>query len=133
MNMHSDPARGPFGALNVLGGPLKPCSHDPLTGYFRDGCCNTEARDHGLHVVCAQVTDAFLRFSLNRGNDLITPRPEFDFRGLRDGDKWCLCAARWLEAYEAGVAPPVDLEATHQAALAVIPLDTLREQATSQE
>ncbi|MEM1046938.1 MAG: DUF2237 domain-containing protein [Pseudomonadota bacterium] len=133
MNIHSDPERGSFGARNVLGGPLKPCSHDPLTGYFRDGCCNTEAGDRGLHVVCAQVTDAFLRFSLNRGNDLITPRPEFDFRGLRAGDKWCLCAARWLEAYEAGVAPPVDLEATHQAALAVIPLDTLREQAASPE
>lgn len=125
MNIHSDPP----GSRNVFGGPLQSCSRDPLTGFYRDGCCRTGHEDHGLHVVCAVVDDRFLRFSLNRGNDLITPRPEFDFAGLRDGDRWCLCASRWMEAYEAGCAPKVDLNATHQAALAVIPLEALQDHA----
>ena len=119
---------GPGGrrALNVLGGDLAPGAHDPVTGYFRDGCCNTDASDLGRHVVCASLTDAFLRFSVARGNDLVTPRPEFAFPGLKAGDQWCLCAARWLEAHEAGVAPPVVLAATHLAALEIVPLELLR-------
>lgn len=123
MNIHSNPPS----SRNVYGGPLQSCSRDPLTGFFRDGCCNTGPQDAGLHVVCAIMTEAFLRYSLNRGNDLSTPRPEFDFAGLQDGDRWCLCAARWLEACEAGCAPKVDLNACHQAALAVIPLRLLQE------
>jgi uncharacterized protein (DUF2237 family) len=119
---------GPGGrrARNVLGGELSPCSQDPVTGYFRDGCCNTDASDRGRHVVCARLTDDFLRFSVARGNDLVTPRPEFAFPGLKAGDQWCLCAARWLEAHEAGVAPPVVLAATHLSALEIVPLDLLR-------
>jgi len=123
MNIHSNPPS----SRNVYGGPLQTCSTDPMTGFFRDGCCNTGPDDLGLHVVCVEVTEAFLQFSLNRGNDLSTPRPEFDFRGLHDGDRWCLCAERWLEAYAAGCAPKVFLNATHQAALAVIPLAVLQE------
>jgi uncharacterized protein len=96
---------------NVLGTPLVPCSYDPLTGYFRDGCCKTDAHDHGSHVVCARVTQEFLVYSLQRGNDLMTPQPQFRFTGLVAGDRWCLCAARWQEALHAGVAPPVILEA----------------------
>ncbi|WP_322815976.1 DUF2237 domain-containing protein [Chloroflexus sp.] len=113
--------REPAAARNVLGGPLALCSQQPLTGFFRTGCCDTGPHDVGLHVVCAQVTAEFLRFSRARGNDLITPRPEYRFPGLKPGDRWCLCALRWLEAYEAGVAPPVILAATHEAALTVIP------------
>ncbi|MCA3178626.1 MAG: DUF2237 domain-containing protein [Burkholderiaceae bacterium] len=120
----SDSSGRPAGR-NVLGGPLQACSYDPLTGFFRDGCCNTGPGDVGSHTVCARVTDAFLEFSLRRGNDLSTPRPEFRFKGLRAGDRWCLCAARWLEAYEAGVAPPVVLEATHEAALRTVPMKAL--------
>ena len=112
--------------LNVFGGPLEDCSRDPLTGFFRDGCCNTALDDAGSHTVCARVTDQFLTFSAARGNDLRTPLPAYGFAGLKDGDQWCLCAGRWLEAYEAGCAPPVVLEATHQAALEVCPLDALR-------
>ena len=112
---------------NVLGGELLACSYDPLTGYLRDGCCETGPDDAGIHTVCARVTDGFLRFSAARGNDLSTPRPEFRFRGLRAGDRWCLCAARWLEAWQAGVAPPVVLEATHERALQVVPLAALKE------
>lgn len=97
-----------------------------MTGWFRDGCCNTDARDVGRHVVCAEMTDEFLQFSKARGNDLSTPRPEFGFPGLRAGDKWCLCAARWQEAFEAGSAPKVILEATHERALEVCDLDDLR-------
>ena len=108
--------------FNVLGTPLVPCSYDPLTGFFRDGCCSTHDVDHGRHVVCAQMTQAFLDFSLARGNDLATPRPEYRFAGLKPGDRWCLCAQRWLEAWHAGVAPPVILEATAEQALDVIPL-----------
>ena len=112
--------------LNVLGTELQACSFDPLTGYFRDGCCQTDAHDLGSHVVCARVTDAFLRFSLARGNDLVTPRPEHRFAGLKPGDRWCLCALRWKEALEAGVAPPVHLEATHARALDFVTLEQLQ-------
>ena len=110
---------------NVLGGELLACSFDPVTGFFRDGCCHTGPADLGSHTVCARVTDAFLQFSVARGNDLVSPRPEYRFRGLKAGDRWCVCAARWLEAYEAGVAPPVVLEATHEAALRIVPLEAL--------
>jgi len=112
-------------AKNVLGGPLAPCSLNPLTGFFRDGCCNTAADDFGSHTVCAQMTEGFLEFSKARGNDLSTPNPEFRFPGLKPGDRWCLCAARWREAAEAGLAPPVILEATHERALEVIALADL--------
>jgi uncharacterized protein (DUF2237 family) len=122
----SRPGRAPV-ERNVLGGPLVPCSTSPRTGFFRDGCCNTGPEDHGLHVICAQVTAAFLAYSRNRGNDLSTPRPEFGFPGLKPGDRWCLCAGRWREAYEAGCAPSVILAATHEEALAVVPLAALRE------
>ena len=108
---------------NILGTPLVPCSYDPLTGYFRDGCCNTDESDRGSHLVCARVTQAFLAFSLKRGNDLITPRPEYRFQGLKPGDRWCLCVNRWREALEAGVAPPVVLESTHANALQLITLE----------
>lgn len=118
--------------LNVLGGPLLACSFDPLTGFFRDGCCHTGVHDHGSHTVCARVTEAFLAFSLERGNDLVTPRPEYRFKGLRAGDRWCVCAARWLEAFRAGVAPPVILESTHEAALRIVPLNALLDNAWGQ-
>lgn len=116
----------PKKALNVLGTDLAVCGLKPRTGFFRDGCCSSGPQDLGRHLVCAQVTEAFLTFSLSRGNDLITPRPEYDFPGLKPGDNWCLCALRWLEASEAGVAPPVILEATHQNALDVIELADLQ-------
>ncbi len=112
--------------LNVLGGPLVACSFSPLTGYFRDGCCNTDDNDQGTHVVCAKVTAEFLNYSLARGNDLITPRPEHRFAGLRPGDRWCLCALRWKEAWSAGAAPPVVLEATHAKALDIVSLELLQ-------
>lgn len=111
---------------NVLGGELRACSFDPLTGFFRDGCCRTDAQDRGSHVVCARVTADFLAFSLARGNDLVTPRPDWRFAGLRPGDRWCLCALRWQEALEAGVAPPVCLESTHERALAYVRLEDLQ-------
>lgn len=111
---------------NVLGGALAPCSRDPLTGFVRDGCCRTGPEDVGAHVVCARMTAAFLEFSKRRGNDLSTPVPEFGFQGLVPGDRWCVCAARWREALEAGVAPPVVLEATHARALEFVALDDLR-------
>ncbi len=113
-------------ALNVLGTALVPCSYDPLTGYFRDGCCHTDDQDHGTHVICARVTQEFLDFSLGKGNDLMTPRPEYRFAGLKPGDRWCLCALRWQEAADAGVAPPVVLESTHAKALEFISLSHLR-------
>jgi len=122
MPLDEGPARGrlpPRAPRNVLGGPLLPCSVAPLTGFYRDGCCSTGPEDAGLHVVCAEMTAAFLAFSRRVGNDLSTPRPEYGFPGLAPGDRWCLCAARWEEARRAGVAPPVLLEATHEAALAV--------------
>ena len=112
-------------ALNVLGTPLLACSFDPLTGYFRDGCCNTRGDDAGSHVVCARVTQEFLDFSRSRGNDLVTPAPAYRFAGLKAGDRWCLCALRWKEAWDAGVAPPVVLEATHHRALSFVPLEAL--------
>jgi uncharacterized protein len=117
------------GALNVLGSALQSCSFDPLTGYFRDGCCNTDSSDHGSHTVCVKLTRAFLEYSKSVGNDLSTPQPQYRFAGLKPGDRWCLCAARWLEAYEAGAAPLVVLEATHQQALAVITLGALKRHA----
>ena len=112
--------------LNVLGAELQACSFDPLTGFYRDGCCRTDAHDRGSHVICARVTADFLAFSMTRGNDLITPRPEYRFPGLKPGDRWCLCALRWKEALEAGVAPPVHLEATHQKALDYVSLEDLK-------
>jgi len=116
-------------AENVLGEPLEPCSHDPLTGFYRDGCCNTGGEDAGVHVVCARVTAEFLAFSASVGNDLSTPRPEFGFDGLMPGDQWCLCASRWQEANEAGVAPPVILAATHANAVEWCSLEDLRRHA----
>ena len=113
-------------AKNVLGTELQPCSMDPLTGYYRDGCCNTGAGDMGVHVVCAQMTAEFLEFSKSRGNDLSRPAPGYQFPGLRPGDRWCLCAQRWQEALQAGKAPPVALEATHMAALEFVDLEDLQ-------
>ena len=113
-------------AKNVLGGPLVLCSTDPLTGWHRDGCCNTDAADRGLHTVCAVVTEEFLDFSRRVGNDLSTPRPEFGFPGLKPGDRWCLCAARWEEARRAGFAPEVVLEATHEKTLEITALGHLQ-------
>lgn len=115
--------------LNVLGEPLLPCSENPVTGFFRDGCCNTSKEDVGMHVVCVRVTREFLEFSRFRGNDLSTPMPEFGFPGLKPGDQWCLCAARWQEALEAGAAPRVVLQATHAAALKVVRLENLKKYA----
>ena len=115
--------------LNVLGEPLTSCSEDPVTGFFRDGCCNTSREDVGLHVVYTRVTSEFLEFSRDRGNDLSTPHPEFGFPGLRPGDQWCLCAARWQEALEAGAAPRVVLQATHAAALRIVKLSDLKKHA----
>ncbi len=116
-------------AKNVLGEPLQPCCFDPLTGFFRDGSCRTSEQDHGTHVVCAKVDETFLDFTRARGNDLSTPRPMHQFPGLKPGYKWCLCALRWKEAYEAGKAPPLVLESTHEKALEFIPLDILQQYA----
>ena len=113
-------------AFNVLGTTLVPCSYDPLTGFYRDGCCNTAEDDSGSHVVCVKVTAAFLAFSAQHGNDLATPRPAYRFRGLSPGDRWCLCALRWREAYDAGAAPAVVLESTHERALDFVPIAWLR-------
>lgn len=112
-------------ALNVLRQELQACSYDPLTGYFRDGCCNTDEQDRGLHVVCAVMTAEFLEYSRAQGNDLITPRPQWRFKGLQPGNRWCLCALRWKEALGAGVAPKVVLQATHIKALEVVDLQDL--------
>lgn len=106
--------------INVLGGPLLPCSADPVTGFWRDGCCNTGPADRGSHTVCAVMTEGFLAFSKAAGNDLSTPRPEFGFPGLKPSDRWCLCAARWAQADAAGQAPPVILAATHRRALEAV-------------
>ena len=114
-------------AKNVLGGELTPCSNRPLTGFFRNGCCETSAEDVGLHTVCAVMTAEFLAFSASVGNDLSTPQPNFP--GLKPGDRWCLCAPRWKEALDAGVAPPVVLEATHEETLAITPLGILKDYA----
>ncbi|MEM9343535.1 MAG: DUF2237 domain-containing protein [Pseudomonadota bacterium] len=113
--------------INVLGSALELCSKDPLTGFFRDGACNTCADDQGSHTVCAIMTAEFLAFSKYVGNDLSTPRPEFRFPGLKPGDQWCLCAGRFLQAAEEGVAPKVRLESTHKRALDIVPLETLQE------
>ena len=118
---------------NVLGGELKTCSNSPLTGFYRDGCCNTGADDVGVHIVCVQVTEEFLDFSKAVGNDLITPMPMFNFPGLKPGDQWCVCVSRWVQAFEAGVAPPVDLEATHISTLEFVSLDDLKQRALSSE
>ena len=120
-------------AKNVLGTELQPCSTDPMTGFYRDGCCNTGAEDLGLHLVCAEMTDAFLMFSRSRGNDLSTPNPMFQFPGLKAGDRWCLCAARWKEAYDAGYAPRVVLESTHISTLEFASLEELQEYALSDD
>ena len=116
-------------ALNVLGTPLLTCSIDPLTGWFRDGCCRTGKGDHGVHVICVRVSEAFLEYSKSRGNDLSTPRPEYQFPGLKPGDRWCLCATRWQEAFQAGCAPHVVLEATHESALEFIDLADMKRHA----
>jgi uncharacterized protein (DUF2237 family) len=125
------PAMTPAPSRNVLGGPLKPCSTAPLTGFFRNGCCDTCAEDHGCHTVCVEVTEAFLEFSRAAGNDLSTPVPEYDFPGLSPGDRWCVCASRWLECLEAGVASPVALAATHERTLEIVPLAVLQQHATA--
>lgn len=114
---------------NILGGELEPCSLDPLTGFYRDGCCNTGPQDLGVHTVCVRVTDEFLAFSKDMGNDLSTPQPTLGFDGLRSGDRWCLCAERWKEALDGGVAPPVVLEATHVSTLEWVALEDLHRHA----
>jgi uncharacterized protein (DUF2237 family) len=113
-------------ALNVFGQPLEPCGLDPMTGFYRDGCCNTDYDDTGIHTVCVRVSAKFLAFSKQRGNDLSTPMPQFGFPGLKPGDQWCLCAGRWKEALDAGMAPPVVLAATHEETLAIVPLAELK-------
>lgn len=114
-------------SVNVFGEPLETCSDKPLTGFFRDGCCNTSDEDAGSHTVCIEATRDFLEYSRFRGNDLSTPIPEFDFPGVQPGDRWCLCAARWLEAYSQGMAPKVYLRSTHARALDIVPLELLRQ------
>lgn len=118
--MHKDPS------VNVLGLPLEPCSHDPLTGYFRDGSCNTCAEDRGAHTVCVELTAEFLAMSKYLGNDLSTPRPEYRFAGLKPGQRWCLCASRFLQAHHEGAAPKVRLASTHERTLDVVPIEILR-------
>lgn len=112
--------------MNVLGGAIVECGTDPMTGFYRDGCCSTGPEDLGSHTVCAVVSAEFLQQQQAVGNDLVTPRPEYRFAGLKPGDRWCVCAARWLQAHESGVAPPVILAATHQAAATIVPLEVLR-------
>ena len=114
---------------NVFGDPLQPCSFDPLTGFFRTGCCDADSEDMGKHFVCARVSDDFLQYQVSRGNDLITPRPEFSFAGLKDGDQWCVCANRWLESFRAGCAPSVVLTSTNAKVLGLIDLETLKSHA----
>lgn len=120
-------------ASNVLGTELAECNRDPMTGFYRDGCCNTGAEDMGLHLVCCEMTVDFLRFSKLRGNDLSTPNPMFQFPGLKEGDFWCLCTLRWKEAYEAGMAPRVNLQATHISVLEFVDLEHLQEFAVETE
>ena len=119
--------------LNVLGGPLQSCSHDPVTGWYRDGCCNTDEHDRGSHTICAKVTTEFLEFLRESGNDLMTPRPEHGFEGLKSGDQWCVCAGSWLAAHENGLGCPVHLESTHAAALTIVPLAAMVEHAIAAE
>ena len=116
-------------ARNVLGGELAPCSTAPMTGFFRNGCCETSHEDMGMHTVCAVMTAEFLAYSRSVGNDLSTPRPDLGFAGLRPGDRWCLCAPRWKEALDAGAAPQVVLDATHEETLAIVPLGVLKDHA----
>jgi uncharacterized protein (DUF2237 family) len=116
-------------SLNVFDEPLSPCGEDPLTGFFRDGCCNTSDSDTGSHTICVRISAQFLQFSRSLGNDLTTPRPELGFAGLKPGDRWCLCASRWLEAYEHQMAPRVFLTRTHKRALGVVSLKLLRQYA----
>ena len=118
-------------SFNVLGLTLQPCSMDPVTGFFRDGCCNTCDQDVGSHTVCVEVTQEFLEYSRFAGNDLSTPHPEWEFPGLKEGDRWCLCASRWLEAHERGMAPRVFLESTHIKTLEVVPFQLLEQYATT--
>jgi uncharacterized protein (DUF2237 family) len=118
---------------NVLGSELQPCSTDPMTGFYRDGCCRTGPDDFGLHLVCTEVTDEFLAFSKERGNDLSTPNPAYHFPGLKAGDRWCLCVERWKEALDAGMAPMVVLEATHMSALEFVDLEDLEAYAVDAE
>ncbi|MBH8572539.1 DUF2237 domain-containing protein [Nostocaceae cyanobacterium CENA369] len=118
-------------AKNVIGTNLEVCCTSPMTGYYRDGLCRTGGQDFGSHVICAQVTAEFLDFTKSRGNDLSTPAPDYNFPGLKPGDRWCLCASRWQEALEAGVAPPVVLSSTHARALEVVSLDELKQHALS--
>lgn len=118
-------------SVNVLGTALEACSRDPLTGFFRDGHCNTCYEDQGIHTVCAVMTAEFLAFSKYVGNDLSTPRPEYGFAGLKPGDQWCLCASRFYQAHDEGCAPDVRLEATHQRTLDIVPLEVLQKYATS--
>ena len=113
--------------LNIFNEPLEACSFDPVTGFFRSGCCETSEQDTGSHTVCAIMTEEFLQFSKSKGNDLSTPVPAFDFPGLNSGDRWCLCAARWLEAYEANSAPSIIAKATHIRALEIIPMEEIKE------
>ena len=117
--------------INIFGDEIEACFYDPMTGYFRDGFCNTDEHDHGSHVVCAVMTDDFLEFSKSKGNDLSTPRPEFNFPGLKEGDRWCLCALRWKEAYDAGVAPKVFLESCHLNSLNFVTKEQLEEHAVN--
>jgi uncharacterized protein len=121
----------PLPSRNVLGGPLKPCSSDPVTGFFRNGRCDTCADDEGCHTVCVEVTEWFLEHSRLSGNDLSTPRPEYQFPGLKPGDRWCVCAARWLELVERNVNAPIILAATHERTLEVVPLEILQQHATA--
>jgi uncharacterized protein (DUF2237 family) len=127
--MATRPIRYDAGARNVLGEELVPCSLDPVTGFFRNGCCETGPHDVGMHTVCAVMTAEFLAFSMAAGNDLSTPRPDLGFPGLQPGDRWCLCAPRWKEALDAGAAPKVVLEATHEETLAIVPLGVLKDYA----
>jgi len=116
-------------SLNVFDEPLQDCSHDPVTGFYRDGCCNTGKQDIGSHTVCVRVTKKFLEYSRFRGNDLTTPMPDFGFPGLQPGDRWCLCASRWLEAFEQNMAPRVFLASTHKRVLELVPLEKLKQHA----
>lgn len=118
-------------ARNVLGGELKPCSNDPVTGFYRNGCCETGPEDTGLHTVCVVMTAEFLAYSKSVGNDLSTPQPAFGFPGLKPGDRWCLCAPRWKEALDAGMAPQVVLECTHEETLAIVTLGILKDHAAA--
>lgn len=131
--LHDPGQGGGMDARNVLGQPLEACSTRPMTGFYRDGCCHTGPEDRGRHTVCAVMTGDFLAFSRQAGNDLSTPRPEYQFPGLRPGDRWCLCAARWKEAWEAGVAPQVVLASTHEATLRLVPRSVLEEHAWTGE